>query len=55
MTEKSEGKLLWAPSEDFKANTNITRYMEWLKINKGHAFADYEALWEWSVTDLEGF
>ena len=29
--------------------------MEWLKNEKDRDFADYAALWEWSVTDLEGF
>ena len=55
MTEKAEGTLLWEPSEEFKKDANITRYMEWLKSEKGRDFADYAALWEWSVTDLEGF
>ncbi len=55
MTENAEAKLLWEPSEEFKANANITSYMAWLKSEKGHDFADYAALWEWSVTDLEGF
>ncbi|HEX2729921.1 MAG TPA: acetoacetate--CoA ligase, partial [Rubrobacteraceae bacterium] len=55
MTEKTEGTLLWEPSEEFKANANITRYLEWLKNDKDRDFADYAALWEWSVSDLEGF
>ena len=55
MTENAETKLLWEPSEEFKANANITAYMAWLTSEKGHGFADYAALWEWSVTDLEGF
>lgn len=55
MTENAEAKLLWEPSEEFKANANITSYMAWLRSEKGHDFPDYAALWEWSVTDLEGF
>ncbi|HET7479060.1 MAG TPA: acetoacetate--CoA ligase [Rubrobacteraceae bacterium] len=55
MTETVEGRLLWEPSEEFKQNANVTRYMEWLRDEKDHDFADYAALWEWSVTDLEGF
>jgi acetoacetyl-CoA synthetase len=55
MTETAEGTLLWEPSEEFKANANITRYMEWLKEEKSHDFGSYDELWEWSVTDLEGF
>jgi len=29
--------------------------MDWLAQHNGLAFADYEALWRWSVTDLEAF
>jgi acetoacetyl-CoA synthetase len=55
MTETAEGTLLWEPSEGFKANAAITRYMEWLEGEKDLRFEDYTALWEWSVTDIEGF
>ena len=55
MTETAEGTLLWEPSEDFKANAAITRYMGWLEGEKALRFEDYTALWEWSVTDVEGF
>ncbi|MFN5723633.1 MAG: AMP-binding protein, partial [Betaproteobacteria bacterium] len=33
----------------------ILRYTEWLKTNRGLSFDTYEALWRWSVSDLEGF
>ena len=33
----------------------IRRYQDWLRATRGLAFADYQALWEWSVRDLEGF
>ena len=55
MTETSEGTLLWEPSREFKANATITRYMEWLGREKDLSFEDYTDLWEWSVTDVEGF
>ena len=55
MTETAEGTLLWEPSEGFKANAAITRYTEWLEGEKDLRFEDYTALWEWSVTDIEGF
>src|SRR4051812_6986471 len=29
--------------------------MRWLQLQRGRPFASYGALWEWSVTDLEGF
>ncbi|QIN79830.1 acetoacetate--CoA ligase [Rubrobacter marinus] len=55
MTEAAEGTLLWEPSEGFKENAKITGYMRWLSEEKGLSFEGYEELWEWSVTDLEGF
>jgi acetoacetyl-CoA synthetase len=55
MTEATEGTLLWEPSEEFKENANVSRYMEWLEKEKGLSFDDYGELWEWSVTELEEF
>src|SRR5919202_430108 len=55
MTEAAEGTLLWEPSEEFKENANVSRYLEWLKDEKGLSFGDYGELWEWSVTELEEF
>jgi len=55
MTEAAEGTLLWEPSEGLKENANITRYMRWLAEEKDREFESYQDLWEWSVTDLEGF
>lgn len=34
---------------------HITHYLDWLQRTRGLAFADYDALWRWSTTDLEGF
>ena len=55
MTEAAEGTLLWEPSEEFKENANISRYLEWLEREKGLSFDDYGKLWEWSVNELEEF
>ena len=55
MTETAEGTLLWEPSEGFRQNATITRFMKWLGKEKDLRFEDYTALWEWSVTDVEGF
>jgi acetoacetyl-CoA synthetase len=30
-------------------------FIRWLSENRGLEFSDYPALWEWSVSDLEGF
>ena len=33
----------------------ITLFLDWLQRERGLEFPSYEALWQWSVTDLEGF
>jgi acetoacetyl-CoA synthetase len=55
VTETAEGTPLWEPSEELKENARISDYMEWLKAVKDLSFSNYNELWEWSVTDLEGF
>ena len=33
----------------------ITRYLSWLQRTRGLQFADYDALWRWSVDELDAF
>ena len=33
----------------------VRRYQDWLRTERGLAFENYQALWDWSVRDLEGF
>ena len=33
----------------------ITAYQQWLERERGLRFADYDAMWEWSVSDLDAF
>ena len=51
----TEGTLLWEPSENLRQSAILTRYMAWLRETRGLDLADYQALWQWSVTDIEGF
>lgn len=46
---------LWRPSPERVARAHITTFRAWLERERGLRFSDYEALWTWSVTDLEGF
>jgi acetoacetyl-CoA synthetase len=57
MTDQTitEGTLLWEPSDELKQNANISRYIRWLKEKKHLSFDSYQSLWEWSVSDVEGF
>ena len=50
-----EGALLWEPTAERVASARITGFMEWLAADIGRRFDDYQALWTWSVEDLEGF
>jgi acetoacetyl-CoA synthetase len=51
----TQGQVLWAPPEDARERFVLGRYMEWLAAERGLDLRGYEELWEWSVTDLEGF
>src|SRR5688572_17038531 len=51
----TEGALLWEPSEERKNRANLTAYLRWLREHRGLAFASYDELWSWSVTDLDAF
>ncbi|HEU0202204.1 MAG TPA: acetoacetate--CoA ligase, partial [Burkholderiaceae bacterium] len=46
---------LWAPSADTIRHAQVTAFAEWLARERDLQFADYDALWRWSVDDLEGF
>lgn len=47
--------VLWLPSAAQVENCNLTRYIQWLEAERGLHFDGYDDLWQWSVTDLEGF
>ena len=53
--EKTNEKLLWVPSPEFKDNSNMREFMIWLGKTRGLKFEEYHELWNWSVTDIEGF
>ena len=50
-----EGELLWEPSPELAAGSNLTAYLAWLERERGLIFPDYAALWRWSVDDLGAF
>jgi acetoacetyl-CoA synthetase len=54
-TTVAEGDLLWTPSADQIARANLTAFTNWLAAERGRSFGSYHALWDWSVTDLDGF
>ncbi len=44
---------MMAPQPPFVAQIRL--YQHWLQAQRGLAFDDYDALWRWSITDLDAF
>ena len=51
----AQGDLLWTPTAERVERSNLFRYTEWLEHEKGHVFEDYQALWTWSVEEVDTF
>jgi acetoacetyl-CoA synthetase len=51
----SAERPLWTPSAERVASAGVTRFIHWLRAERGLSFDGYESLWRWSVTDLEAF
>jgi acetoacetyl-CoA synthetase len=55
-TEATAGELLWTPSPEAIARSNLTKYERWLESERGvHLDGDYQALWRWSIAELGDF
>ena len=48
-------KIIWTPSPKRAAATTMAQFIRWLAENRGLNFDDYPAMWDWSVSDLDGF
>ncbi len=55
MATPRQGEVLWTPSSDARETSEIGRFMDFVRDRSGRDFADYQSLWEWSISDLEGF
>ncbi len=53
MTDARE--ILWQPSKERAEASTLAEFIRWLEAERGLTFADYHALWDWSVSDLDGF
>ncbi|MEO8313546.1 MAG: acetoacetate--CoA ligase [Pseudomonadota bacterium] len=49
------GTVLWTPSAERIARARLTEFRTWLSKERGLTFPDFEALWEWSTTDIDAF
>lgn len=50
-----QGDLLRDPLPAEAADSNLVRFTEWLERTSGQGFADYPALWQWSVDEPDAF
>jgi acetoacetyl-CoA synthetase len=46
---------LWSPSADRIEKSALREYLNWLEVRQGRPFPDHDALWAWSVQDLDRF
>jgi acetoacetyl-CoA synthetase len=51
-----EPTVLWAPTDERIDQASVTRFARWVAASRGvDVTGSYDALWRWSVDDLEGF
>jgi acetoacetyl-CoA synthetase len=50
-----EGDLLWTPSAARREKSHVTAFTRWLERERGLRFDSYDALWRWSIQDIEAF
>ncbi|MBI5016094.1 MAG: acetoacetate--CoA ligase [Deltaproteobacteria bacterium] len=48
-------KLLWTPSPERIARTNLTRFLEAVNRSTSFALTDYDRLYEWSINQVPAF
>ncbi len=48
-------ETLWSPTAARIANSALREYLDWLQMREGRPFPDHDALWAWSVEDLDRF
>jgi acetoacetyl-CoA synthetase len=52
---RTQGDVLWTPTAELREESELGRYLRWLRSERGLDFDGYDELWRWSVEDLEGF
>lgn len=53
--ESGRAPVIWEPSDGRRAASGLAEYMRWLERERDLRFADYQALWAWSVDDVPSF
>lgn len=47
--------ILWQPTKEDLEQANLSTYLQWLAERTGQTFASYDALWAWSVSNIDDF
>jgi acetoacetyl-CoA synthetase len=47
--------VMWTPPADVRETTELGRFLDLVRDTRGRDLAGYDELFEWSVSDLEGF
>jgi acetoacetyl-CoA synthetase len=55
LTPSSLASPAWSPSPDVIDHARVTQFMRWLEKERGLSFATYDALWQWSVDEIDAF
>jgi acetoacetyl-CoA synthetase len=50
-----QSEPLWRPTPESLERAELTRYLRRLAERTGRTFTTYDALWQWSIEDLDGF
>ena len=48
-------EVLWQPDQAIIDDARVTQYLRWLEQTEQRTFADYAALWRWSIDEPENF
>jgi acetoacetyl-CoA synthetase len=43
--------VLWTPPADARTSTRLGEFLAFCERRSGRTFADYDALWSWSIDD----
>ncbi len=55
MSNTQPSSVVWTPTDETLNNSQMARFKAWLEGQGKGPFADYHALHQWSIDDLEGF
>ena len=49
------GEVLWRPPADVRETSELGRFLDFVRATRGRDLPGYDELFDWSVSDLEGF